>query len=86
MDTSNATSCCLAHARRKFHDLHEKHRNHIAAAQVFLGALYDVEVRAREQKLDQSGVTDWAPCWVGRSRANQARMTMSGSFRKTVPR
>jgi len=38
---------CLAHARRKFHDLHENHRSQIAAdALVFFGALYDVETRA----------------------------------------
>jgi len=47
---------CLAHARRKFHELHENHRSQIAAdALVFFGALYDVEMRAREQKLDAIG-------------------------------
>jgi len=47
---------CLAHARRKFHDLHENHRSQIAAdALVFFGALYDVEARAREQKFDAIG-------------------------------
>lgn len=47
---------CLAHARRKFHELHENHRSQIAAdALVFFGALYDVETRAREQKLDAIG-------------------------------
>jgi hypothetical protein len=36
--------------------LHENHRSQIAAdALVFLGALYDVETRAREQKLDAIG-------------------------------
>jgi len=44
---------CLAHARRKFHELHENHRSQVAAdALVFFGALYDVETRAREQQLD----------------------------------
>jgi hypothetical protein len=47
---------CLAHARRKFHDLHENHRSQIAAdALVFFGALYDVETRAREKLLDATG-------------------------------
>jgi transposase len=47
---------CLAHARRKFHDLHENHRSQIAAdALVFFGALYDVETRAREKQLDAIG-------------------------------
>jgi transposase len=44
---------CMAHARRKFHDLHENHRSEIAAeALVFFGALYDTEREAREQRLD----------------------------------
>ncbi|MDB5392899.1 MAG: transposase [Rhodospirillales bacterium] len=44
---------CMAHARRKFHEVHENHRSQIAAeALVFFGALYDVETRADEQKLD----------------------------------
>ena len=47
---------CMAHARRKFHELHENHRSQIAAeALVFFGALYDVETRADEQKLDAIG-------------------------------
>ena len=45
-----------AHARRRFHELHENHRSQIAAdALVFCGALYDVETRADEQKLDAIG-------------------------------
>jgi transposase len=47
---------CMAHARRKFHELHENHRSQIAAdALVFFAALYDVETRAHEQKLDAVG-------------------------------
>jgi transposase len=47
---------CLAHARRKFHDLHENHRSQIAAdALVYFRALYDVETRAREKQLDAIG-------------------------------
>ena len=47
---------CMAHARRKFHEIHENHRSQIAAdALVFFGALYDVETRADEQKLDAIG-------------------------------
>ena len=47
---------CVEHARRKLHELHENHRSQIAAdGLVFFGALYDVETRAREQKLDAIG-------------------------------
>jgi transposase len=55
---------CMAHARRKFHELHENHRSQIAAdALVFFGALYDVEARANEQRLDA----------IGRQRLRQLR-------------
>ncbi len=55
---------CMAHARRKFHDLHENHRSQIAAdALVLFGALYEVEARAAEQKLDA----------IGRQRLRQLR-------------
>ncbi len=55
---------CMAHARRKFHDLHENQRSEIAAeALVFFGALYDIETEAREQQLDA----------IGRQRLRQAR-------------
>jgi hypothetical protein len=44
---------CMAHARRKFHELHENQRSEIAAeALVFFGVLYDIETEAREQQLD----------------------------------
>lgn len=44
---------CIAHARRKFHDLHANQRSEIAAeALVFFGVLYDIETAAREQQLD----------------------------------
>jgi transposase len=44
---------CMAHARRKFHDLHANHRSEIAAeALVLFGELYEVEREAREQRLD----------------------------------
>ena len=54
---------CMAHARRKFHELHENQRSEIAAeALVFFGALYDIETEAREQQLDA----------IGRQRLRQA--------------
>jgi transposase len=44
---------CMAHARRKFHELHENQRSEIAAeALVFYGLLYDIESEARERRLD----------------------------------
>ena len=44
---------CMAHARRKFHDLHANQRSEIAAeALVYFGVLYDIETAAREQQLD----------------------------------
>jgi len=47
---------CMAHARRKFHELHENQRSEIAAeALVFYGLLYDIETEAREQRLDAIG-------------------------------
>lgn len=55
---------CMAHARRKFHELHENQRSEIAAdALVFFGALYDIETEAREQQLDA----------IGRQRLRQDR-------------
>jgi hypothetical protein len=55
---------CMAHARRKFHDLHENQRSQIAAdALVLFGALYDTEARANEEKLDA----------IGRQRLRQLR-------------
>ena len=44
---------CMAHARRKFHDLYANHRSDIAAEALRLFAeLYEIERQAREQKLD----------------------------------
>ena len=44
---------CMAHARRKFHDLHENHQSVIASEALTLyGALYEVERQAKEQALD----------------------------------
>ena len=55
---------CMAHARRKFYDLHENHRSQIAAdALVIFGALYDTETCANEEKLDA----------IGRQRLRQLR-------------
>ena len=47
---------CMAHARRKLHDLYANHRSEIAEEGLRLfGALYDIEREAREQKLDTDG-------------------------------
>jgi transposase len=47
---------CMAHARRKFEELHQNQRSEIAAeALLYYGLLYDVETEAREQKLDAIG-------------------------------
>ena len=47
---------CMAHARRKFHDLYANHRSDIAdeALRLF-GSLYEIEREAREQRLDAEG-------------------------------
>jgi transposase len=46
----------MAHARRKFHDLHENQRSQIAAdVLVIFGPFYDTEARANEEKLDAIG-------------------------------
>ena len=47
---------CMAHARRKFHDLYANYRSDIAeeALRVF-GSLYEIEREAREQSLDAEG-------------------------------
>ena len=72
---------CMAHARRKFHELHENQRSEIAAeALVFYGLLYDIESEAREQRLDAIGrqrlrqeharpVADHLREWLIRQRA-----------------
>ena len=44
---------CMAHARRKFNDLHENHSSTLAVEALELfGALYGVEREARKQELD----------------------------------
>lgn len=45
---------CLAHARRKFHDLWVNHKSAVAQeALTFFGALYDIECVASELEVDQ---------------------------------
>jgi len=47
---------CMAHARRKFDELHQNQRSEIAAeALLYYGLLYDIEAEAREQRLDAVG-------------------------------
>jgi transposase len=47
---------CMAHARRKFHDLYANHRSDIAdEALRFFASLYEIEREAREQKLESDG-------------------------------
>lgn len=47
---------CMAHARRKFHDLYANYRSDIAQEALRLfAALYDIEREARERKLDADG-------------------------------
>ena len=47
---------CMAHARRKFHDLYANHRSDIAAEALrYFAALYEVERIAREQQRDAAG-------------------------------
>jgi transposase len=47
---------CMAHARRKLHDLYANHRSDIAEEGLRLfAALYKIEREAREQKLDAVG-------------------------------
>ncbi len=47
---------CMAHARRKWHELFANHRSELAAEALMLyGRLYDIERDAREQKLDAEG-------------------------------
>jgi transposase len=44
---------CMAHARRKLHDLYANHRSEIAEEGLrYLAALYEIEKEARERKLD----------------------------------
>ena len=47
---------CMAHARRKLHDLYANHRSEIAEEGLrYFAALYEIEREAREQKLDADG-------------------------------
>jgi transposase len=47
---------CLAHARRKLHDLYANHRSEIAEEGLrYFAALYEIEREAREQRLDADG-------------------------------
>ena len=55
---------CLAHARRKLHDLYANHRSEIAEEGLrYFAALYEIEREARESKLDA----------IGRQRLRQQR-------------
>jgi transposase len=47
---------CMAHARRKFHELYANHKSQIAEeALKYYGKLYDVERQAKELELDAAG-------------------------------
>jgi transposase len=47
---------CMAHARRKFHDLYANHRSDVAEEALrYFAALYEVERLVREQQLDTQG-------------------------------
>src|ERR1700722_14011468 len=47
---------CMAHARRKFHDLFANYRSDIAEEALrFFASLYEIEREAREQKLNSDG-------------------------------
>ena len=47
---------CMAHARRKLHDLYANHRSEIAEEGLrYFAALYEIEREARELKLDADG-------------------------------
>ena len=47
---------CMAHARRKLHDLYANHRSDIAGEGLrFFSALYEIEREGREQQLDSDG-------------------------------
>jgi transposase len=44
---------CMAHARRKFHDLYANHRSEVAEEALrYFGSLYEIERLGKEQKLD----------------------------------
>jgi transposase len=47
---------CMAHARRKFHDLYVNHRSDVAEEALrYFASLYEIERLAREQSLDADG-------------------------------
>jgi transposase len=47
---------CMAHARRKLHDLYANHRSEIAAEGLrYFAALYEIEREARERRLTSDG-------------------------------
>jgi transposase len=47
---------CMAHARRKFHELFANHRSDLAAEALrYFAKLYEIEGEAREQRLDAEG-------------------------------
>ncbi len=47
---------CMAHARRKFHDLYANHSSDVAAEALrYFAGLYDIERLTRERKLDVDG-------------------------------
>jgi transposase len=47
---------CMAHARRKFHDLYANHSSEVAEEALrYFAALYEIERLAREKKLDAEG-------------------------------
>jgi transposase len=47
---------CLAHARRKFHELYANHRSDVAEEALrYFAALYEIEREARERNLDVEG-------------------------------
>jgi transposase len=47
---------CMAHARRKLHDLYANHRSDIAEEGLrYFAALYEIEREGRERKLDSAG-------------------------------
>jgi transposase len=47
---------CMAHARRKFHDLYANHSSEVAEEALrYFAALYEIERLAREQQLDTQG-------------------------------
>jgi len=47
---------CIAHARRKFHDLYANHRSEVAEEALrYFGTLYEIERLGKQQQLDAHG-------------------------------